>query len=92
MARPSPEPRLKLLPLQLIQGFGHQRLDAKTRKLTPLFNPRRQKWATAFPLARCHLVGRTPVGRVTVAVLHINEPFRVAVRQVLIDEGVFPPA
>jgi hypothetical protein len=31
------------------------------------------------------------MGRVTVAVLRINEPFRVEVREELITEGVFPP-
>ena len=38
-----------------------------------------------------YLIGRTPVGRVTVAVLGINDPFRVALREALIEEGVFPP-
>ena len=33
----------------------------------------------------------TPVSRVTVAVLEINLDHRVAFRQGLIDEGVFPP-
>jgi len=37
------------------------------------------------------LIGRTPVGRVTVALLRINDPFRVELREGLIAEGVFPP-
>jgi hypothetical protein len=63
--------------------------DATTGKLTPLFNPRRQKWARHFGWQGPYLVGRTPIGCVTVAVLRINEPFRVALRQELIEEGVF---
>jgi hypothetical protein len=65
--------------------------DPKTRLLTPLFNPRRNKWARHFRWQGAYLVGRTPVGRVTVAVLNINDPFRVEFRKELIEEGVFPP-
>ena len=32
--------------------------------------------------------GRTPVGRATVAVLQMNAPERVQLRQALIDEGL----
>ena len=67
-------------------------LDPKTRKLTPLFNPRRHSWARHFRWDGAYLIGRTPVGRVTVAVLNINDPFRAELREGLIEEGVFPPA
>jgi hypothetical protein len=33
-----------------------------------------------------------PAGRVTVAVLDLNDPLRVELRERLIDEGLFPPA
>ena len=65
--------------------------DPKTRKLTPLFNPRRNKWAKHFRWQGAVLIGRSPVGRVTVALLRINDPFRVELREGLIAEGVFPP-
>jgi hypothetical protein len=45
----------------------------------------------ALPLGWPALVGLTPVGRTTIAVLEINLDYRVAFRQGLIDEGVFPP-
>jgi hypothetical protein len=67
-------------------------LDPKTNKLTPLYNPRRHKWTRHFRWQGAYLRGRTRVGRVTVAVLNINDPFRVELRQGLIDEGIFPPA
>jgi hypothetical protein len=38
------------------------------------------------------LVGLTPTGRATIAVLEINLEYRVHFRQALIDEGLFPPA
>ena len=66
--------------------------DPRTGKLTPLFNPRRHKWNRHFRWEGPYLVGRTPVGRVTVAVLKINDPFGVELRKGLIEEGIFPPA
>jgi hypothetical protein len=65
--------------------------DRRTRKLTPLFNPRRHKWAKHFRWQGAYLMGRTAVGRVTVDVLRINEPFRLELREELMAEGVFPP-
>jgi hypothetical protein len=65
-------------------------IDPKTRKRTWLFNPRRHKWARHFRWDGPVLVGRTPVGRATIAVLGINLAQRVRHRQQLIAEGVFP--
>jgi hypothetical protein len=73
------------------KGSNIAGLDPKTRKLTALFNPRRQRWATHFRWEGPRLVGRTAVGRVTVAVLAVNDRFRVELRRRLIDEGLFPP-
>jgi len=67
-------------------------IDPKTRKRAWLFNPRRQKWSRHFRWHGPILIGRTPVGRATIAVLAINLPHRVAQRAALIAEGVFPPA
>jgi hypothetical protein len=67
-------------------------LDSQTGKLTPLFNPRRHKWDRHFRWQGAYLVGRTAIGRVTIAVLDINDRFRVELRERLIDEGVFPPS
>jgi hypothetical protein len=65
-------------------------LDPRTRKLTPLFNPRRHKWHRHFRWDGPVLVGLTPVGRTTIAVLEINLDYRIAFRQGLIEESVFP--
>jgi hypothetical protein len=61
-------------------------------KLVRLFNPRRHVWERHFRWEGPYLVGRTPIGRVTVGVLAMNEPVRVALRQELIDQGLFPPS
>jgi hypothetical protein len=65
--------------------------DRKTRKLTPLFNARRHKWDRHFRWQGAFLIGRTPVGRVTITLLRINDSFRVELREGLIAEGAFPP-
>jgi HNH endonuclease len=65
--------------------------DRVTRKLAPLFNPRRHKWSRHFRWEGGYLVGRTPIGRVTVVLLKINNPNRVKLREGLIEEGLFPP-
>jgi hypothetical protein len=66
-------------------------IDPVSKKLTPLFNPRRHKWTKHFRWDGPILVGLTPIGRVTVIVLEINLDYRVDLRRSLIDEGVFPP-
>ena len=56
-----------------------------------LFNPRFDRWIDHFEWHGAILEGLTPIGRVTVLVLEINQRLRVIHRQALIDEGVFPP-
>jgi hypothetical protein len=68
---------------------GIDRATSRT-KLVRLFNPRRHKWAYHFRWDGPHLVGTTPIGRVTVSVLAMNDPIRVGLRQQLISEGAFP--
>jgi hypothetical protein len=67
-------------------------LDPRTRKLTPLYHPRRHKWVRHFQWDGPYLIGRTPVGRTTVAVLALNDPDLVAVRAALIGERRWRPA
>lgn len=73
------------------KGSDLTSFDKQTRKITPLFNPRRHKWATHFRWEGPYLVGRTAIGRVTVALLHINDEYRVELREILIEQGEFPP-
>jgi HNH endonuclease len=67
-------------------------IDPKTGKRAWLFNPRRQRWHRHFRWQGSVLIGRTSVGRATIAVLQMNAPHRIAQRAALIAEGVFPPA
>ena len=63
-------------------------LDPQTGELTRLFHPRRDRWEDHFGWEGPVLIGRTPVGRVTVQVLRINGADAIAVRQSLLEEGV----
>lgn len=74
------------------KGPNSAGLDPRTKRLTKLFNPRRHRWERHFRWDGPYLVGRTAVGRVTVAVLAMNDPEAVEVREALLEEGVFPPA
>jgi hypothetical protein len=67
-------------------------LDPDTGQLTRLFNPRGDTWDDHFEWAGHVLVGKTPVGRATVAVLAVNDDVYLSVRAALMLEGVFPPA
>jgi HNH endonuclease len=64
-------------------------IDPITGGLTTLFHPRRHKWAYHFPFDGGRLSGRTAIGRTTIDVLRINLPNRVAIREVLIEDGIF---
>jgi hypothetical protein len=62
-------------------------IDPKTGKRTWLFNPRRQKWSRHFRWNGPVHLGRTPIGRVTIAVLAINLDIRIEQRTALLEEG-----
>lgn len=63
-------------------------LDPETGALSPLFHPREDAWPAHFQWQQAMLAGRTPKGRATVRVLHMNHPDAVLVREALRAEGV----
>jgi HNH endonuclease len=65
--------------------------DPLTGGIVPLFHPRRHRWRQHFLWDGPFLEGRTAIGRATIAVLEINLPHRVNLRQALIEENGFPP-
>jgi HNH endonuclease len=64
--------------------------DAETGRIVVLFNPRRQRWQRHFRWDGPRLLGLTACGRATIAVLNINRPHRIDLRQLLIASGRFP--
>jgi hypothetical protein len=65
-------------------------IDPQTRALTPLFNPRRDIWAEHFQLNGAVIEPLTPQGRVTVFLLHLNDPDRLEERATLIRLKRYP--
>jgi hypothetical protein len=65
--------------------------DARSGRMIALFHPRRDQWNRHFRWNGGELRGRTATGRVTINVLNINRPERVALRLILIAQGLFPP-
>jgi hypothetical protein len=63
--------------------------DKDTGEIVRLFNPRLDRWDDHFCWEGAQLRALTPIGRVTIAVLRINLPDRVAVRSSLMVEGLF---
>jgi len=63
-------------------------IDPETGEISPLFHPRRDRWGEHFRWRGPILLGLSPQGRATIAVLRINHPELVAVRQSLLGEGV----
>jgi len=64
-------------------------IDPATGQVVRLFHPRRDRWAEHFAWEATKLLGLTPVGRTTAAVLQINRTDAVLVREALMEEGVY---
>ena len=60
-------------------------VDPDTRVITPLFNPRTDRWVDHFRLiSDGRIIATSAVGRVTLYVLKMNEPESVTLRGLLI--------
>jgi hypothetical protein len=66
--------------------------DVLTKQLTPLYNPRIDKWQSHFTLDESVIAGLTPVGRVTIAILKLNETQRLIEREGLLQLSRYPCA
>ena len=64
-------------------------IDPATGQMVRLFHPRLDRWAEHFAWEATKLLGITPVGRTTVAVLQINRTDAVLVREALMEEGIY---
>jgi len=68
--------------------------DPETGEVTALFNPRLQLWSEHFRWSAdgLRIIGQTPVGRATVAALHIaDDPDALLVRAFWVLAGWHPP-
>ena len=56
-------------------------VDPDTNQLVPIYHPRQQAWAEHFGWDGLHISGQTATGRATVAVLKLNRPLMLAIRE-----------
>ena len=68
-------------------------IDPETGERVPLFHPRQQRWLDHFVWSDdfTRIGGTTPIGRATIAVLHLNRAGLVNLRRVLAAGGAHPP-
>ncbi|HLQ44192.1 MAG TPA: HNH endonuclease signature motif containing protein [Planctomycetaceae bacterium] len=77
------------LPCNSYKGPNVAGYDPETDRLSALFDPRRDDWSEHFAWDGPRLVGLTPVGRATIAVLRMNLAERVEHRRLLMAAGDF---
>jgi len=65
-------------------------IDPQSSEIVRLFHPRKDEWTEHFQWENATLFGLTQVGRATIQVLGINDPNAIAVRESLMNEGVYP--
>jgi len=66
-------------------------VDSESGNQIRLFNPRTDHWDDHFQWDEYRIVGLTPVGRATVAVLDLNHPRRALIRHAEELFGLFRP-
>ncbi|MEZ4678017.1 MAG: HNH endonuclease signature motif containing protein [Caldilineaceae bacterium] len=64
--------------------------DPMTGELTSFFHPRKHTWAEHFYLREAEIVTLTAEARVTIKILGLNAPDRIAERRQLLQMGVYP--
>jgi hypothetical protein len=72
------------------KGSDIASIDPDTGTLTPLFSPRTQVWIEHFRYNGPVIEARTAIGRVTIRLLRMNLPVRVAIRESLMRAGHYP--
>jgi hypothetical protein len=72
------------------KGSDFASFDPETDHITVLFDPRQHIWDDHFRLEGATIVALTPIGRVTVFVLKLNDLLRIRARRALIGAGRYP--
>lgn len=72
------------------KGSDLASIDPASNEITPLFHPRRDRWADHFSIDQALIVGRTATGRATVSLMRLNRQDRVAEREQLLAAGALP--
>ncbi len=72
------------------KGSDIASLDVDTNTITPLYNPRLDRWSDHFRLVNAWIEPLTAIGRVTTYLLQMNAEEQLALRTVLIDLRAYP--
>ncbi len=75
------------------KGVQTHALDVETQETVAIFNPRTQNWNEHFRwnAEGTEIIGITPIGRVTVSSLKLNNEIIVVSRRLWVSVGWFPP-
>lgn len=74
------------------KGSDIASLDPETGELVPLFNPRADRWSEHFRLEGEYIRPISSRGAVTLRLLRLNAPERLAERRLLQSLGAYPRA
>ncbi|HID65258.1 MAG TPA: HNH endonuclease [Anaerolineae bacterium] len=76
------------------KGTRTEAMDPETQTVVPLFNPRTQRWFEHFRWSEdgIQIIGRTAIGRATVAALRLNHEWWMSCRYEWVLWGKFPPS
>ncbi|MCB0211979.1 MAG: HNH endonuclease [Anaerolineae bacterium] len=70
------------------KGSDIASLDPMTKKFTPLYNPRQDRWRDHFQLNNAEFVAITSIGQVTIRLLQMNRSDRVEERRLLLRSNL----
>lgn len=75
------------------KGVRIEAMEMESNQIVPLFNPRTQNWKDHFAWSGdgTLILGRTPIGRATIAALFLNSELRVRARAIWVEAGWHPP-
>jgi len=65
------------------KGTDLTTIDPQTSLITPLFNPRKDRWEQHFRIETGTLIAMSPSARVTIKLLNLNDPQLVEIRRLL---------
>jgi len=74
------------------KGTNLTGVDPDTGRVTPLYDPRRDRWTDHFLPAEASIFGQTAAGRATARLLEMNTGERLRLRHHLLRLGLLPPA
>lgn len=73
------------------KGSDIASIDPASGDIVRLFHPRRDHWSYHFQMVGAKIEPLTPEARVTIRLLHLNDPDRMNERKILLSAGLLLP-